>query len=58
MSALEVEVLAPDRAHARFDQVYAAAGYRDRVRKKLEWVRQDQEWRILREETLAELPSS
>ena len=52
---LEVEILAPDRAVARFDQAYAAPGYRDRVRKQLELLKQGQAWRIGREEIQAEL---
>ncbi len=55
LSALEVEILAPDRAIARFDQAYATSGYQDRVRKQLELVQQDQEWKIVREEIQTEL---
>ncbi len=56
LSALEIETPAAGRAVARFDQTYTAPGYRDRVRKLLELIRQDQEWKILREEVLAQLP--
>ncbi len=56
VSALQVEVLGPDRAIARFDQAYAAPGYRDRVRKQLELLKREQGWRVLREDILEELP--
>ncbi len=56
VSGLEVEILDPGRAVARFDQVYAAPNYRDRVRKELELRRQDAGWRVLREDVLEKLP--
>ncbi len=55
VSALRVEILGPGRAVARFDQAFAAPGYRDRVRKQLELLRREQEWQIVREEIQAEL---
>ncbi len=55
LSALQVEILGPDRALARFDQAYAAPGYRDRVRKQLELRRREQEWKIEREEIQTKL---
>ncbi len=54
VSALEVEAVADDRVIARFDQTYASPGYRDRVRKALELVREGPAWRVVREDVLAE----
>lgn len=54
VSALEVEAVAEDRVIARFDQTYASPGYRDRVRKALELVLEEPEWRVVREEALGE----
>ncbi len=50
LSALEIDVLAPERAIARFGQAYSAPGYQDQVRKQLELVRHEQGWKIRHEE--------
>ncbi len=50
LSALKIDILAPERAIARFDQAYSAPGYQDQVRKQLELVRDEQGWKIRHEE--------
>lgn len=58
ISNLEIEKVAGDRAWARFDQTYASATYRDRVRKTLELVRQMGGWKIVREEVVTDDPAA
>ena len=50
LSALEIDIPAPDRAIVSFDQAYSAPGYQDQVRKQLELVRHEQGWKIRHEE--------
>ncbi len=57
LSTLEIEIASPDWAIARFDQAYSAPGYQDLVRKALELSLQDGEWKIRREQTIAQLPA-
>ncbi len=57
ISNLAIELVASDRARARFDQTYASASYRDRVRKVLELVRQAEGWKIIREEVVSDDPA-
>ena len=57
ISSLEIELVTTDHAWARFDQAYASATYRDRVRKVLEWKRQAGEWKISREEVETDAPT-
>ena len=52
ISSLEVEAVDGSRATVRFDQSFASPGYRDRVKKALELIRQEQRWRIVREQAL------
>ncbi len=47
---IEIETLTPDRARARFEQAFTSPGYRDRVTKTLELIKEDRGWKILREE--------
>ncbi len=49
VSGLETELLAPDRARVTFDQAYRSDNFRDAMRKTLELVREDGEWKILEE---------
>ncbi len=58
LSNLEIELLAGDRARARFEQVYASPTYRDRVRKALDLISRAEGWKIVREEVLADGPTS
>ncbi len=46
---LEVELLAAERARVRFRQDYASDNYKDSVRKLLELVREDGQWKIQNE---------
>ncbi len=49
ISGLEAELLGPDRARVSFDQDYRSDSFQDAMRKTLELVREDGEWKILEE---------
>lgn len=49
MTALETELLGPDRARAEFLQNYRSDGYTDTVRKSLDLAWEGDRWRIVRE---------
>ena len=49
ISALEIELLAPDHALVTFDQAYRSDNFRDAMRKTLELVHEDDGWKILAE---------
>lgn len=55
---LEIEPLTPARVIAHFDQTFASPRYRDRVKKTLELVKEDQHWKIFREEARSLQPST
>ena len=42
-----------DQATTEFRQSYASADYRDETPKRIEWVREDGRWKILREQSLS-----
>ncbi len=54
ISDVTIEPVTPDRANAQFSQTFTSPGYRDQVIKVLELVKENQAWKILREE--AQLP--
>ncbi len=42
-----------DRVTTEFKQSYASSNYRDETQKRIDWVREDDRWKILREQVLA-----
>jgi len=51
-SNLETESVSPDEIIAIFDQAYESSNYSDKVQKELTLVRQNADWKILKEVTL------
>ena len=49
VAILDIEVISSDRANLRFLQRYRSDRYRDVVTKRLELVREGEDWKILRE---------
>ncbi|MEW6119488.1 MAG: TolC family outer membrane protein [Pseudomonadota bacterium] len=52
IDGLKVDTPTADRAVTDFKQTYASADYRDETQKRLEWVREDGRWKIVREKVL------
>ena len=52
ISDLIMSSVDPDKATTEFRQTYTSSNYRDVVTKRLEWVREDNHWKIAREQVL------
>ena len=52
ISDLKLSNETADRATTDFKQAYASADYRDETLKRMDWVREDGRWKILREQSL------
>lgn len=52
ISDLKVDATDANRAITTFTQTYSSANYRDVVTKRVEWVREDNRWKIQREQVL------
>ena len=55
---LKLRQLNAERMSTRFIQHYSAGHYRDTVRKQIDWVKVDGQWRIAAETVLALPPAS
>lgn len=57
ISDLKIEQPEKDKAITEFRQTYTSQDYRDIVTKRMDWAREDGQWKIMREQVLAPLPS-
>ena len=58
IAKLKLRQLNAERMSTRFVQHYSAGHYRDTVRKQIDWVKVDGQWRIAAETVLALPPAS
>jgi adhesin transport system outer membrane protein len=57
ISDVKIEQGEKDKAVTEFRQTYSSQDYRDIVPKRMDWAREDGQWKIMREQVLAPLPS-
>jgi hypothetical protein len=57
ISDLKIEQPEKEKAITEFRQTYSSRDYRDIVTKRMDWAREDGQWKITREQVLAPLPS-
>jgi outer membrane protein, adhesin transport system len=55
ISDLKIEQPGPSTASTEFRQTYTSQDYQDTVTKRLDWVREDNQWKIAREQVMAPL---